>query len=114
MGSFERFNGRRSGQGKDVVILSHGFGTDQTAWTALRPWFDQRFDVISFDLAGCGPNGADTYDFDRHGAMFGYADDLLDIVDELDLHRFTYVGHSMSGMIGRLPRLHARTCSNAW
>jgi len=31
LGSFERFNGRRSGQGKDVVILSHGFGTDQTA-----------------------------------------------------------------------------------
>lgn len=100
MGSFERFNGRRGGQGNEVVILSHGFGTDQTAWTALRPWFDQRFDVVTFDLAGCGPNGADTYDVDRHGTMFGYADDLLDIVDELDLHRFTYVGHSMSGMIG--------------
>lgn len=100
MGSFERFNGRRSGQGNEVVILSHGFGTDQTAWTALRPWFEQRFQVISFDLAGCGPGGADTYDVERHGTLFGYADDLLDIVDELGLHRVTYVGHSMSGMIG--------------
>lgn len=102
MGSFERFNGRRSGQGKPIAVLSHGFGTDQTAWTTLRPWFEARFDVISFDLAGCGPKGADTYDFDRHGALFGYADDLLDLLDECDVEHCTYVGHSMSGMIGTL------------
>lgn len=98
--SFERFNGRRSGAGKDVAILSHGFGTDQTAWNALRPWCEARFDVISFDLAGCGPHGAQTYDFERHGALFGYADDLIDILDELDVRDCTYIGHSMSGMIG--------------
>ncbi|MEN4953809.1 alpha/beta hydrolase [Stenotrophomonas sp. TWI819] len=98
--SFERFNGRRSGAGKSVAILSHGFGTDQTAWNTLRPWFEARFDVISFDLAGCGPKGAQTYDFERHGSLFGYADDLLDILDELDVHNCTYIGHSMSGMIG--------------
>lgn len=100
MNSFEKFNGRRSGTGKDVVILSHGFGTDQNAWNALRPWFEQRFDVISFDLAGCGPAGAETYDFQRHGSLFGYADDLLEIMDELEVHNCTYIGHSMSGMIG--------------
>ena len=98
--SFERFNGRRSGAGKAVAILSHGFGTDQTAWNALRPWFEARFDVISFDLAGCGPHGAQTYDFERHGSLFGYADDLIDILDELDVRDCTYIGHSMSGMIG--------------
>lgn len=98
--SFERFNGRRSGTGKQVAILSHGFGTDQTAWSALRPWFEARYDVISFDLAGCGPGGAVTYDFDRHGSLFGYADDLLDIMDDLALRDCVYVSHSMSGMIG--------------
>ena len=98
--SFERFNGRRSGKGSQVAILAHGFGTDQTAWSALRPWFEERYDVVSFDLAGCGPNGADTYDFDRHGSLFGYADDLLEIVDDLALRDCVYVGHSMSGMIG--------------
>ncbi|MGA6147920.1 alpha/beta fold hydrolase [Stenotrophomonas sp. NPDC077461] len=100
MNSFSSFNGRRSGNGKDVAILSHGFGTDQSAWTALRPWFEARYDVISFDLAGCGPLGADAYDTERHGSLFGYADDLLDIIDELDLCNCTYIGHSMSGMIG--------------
>lgn len=98
--SFERFNGRRSGAGKQVAILAHGFGTDQTAWSALRPWFEARYDVVSFDLAGCGPGGAETYDFDRHDALFGYADDLLDIMDDLALRDCIYIGHSMSGMIG--------------
>ena len=32
--------------------------------------------------AGCGPQGAQTYDFERHGSLFGYADDLIDILDE--------------------------------
>lgn len=100
MGTFEAHCGQRTGQKRHTVILSHGFGTDQTAWSALRPWFEARYDVISFDLAGCGPNGARTYDVDRHGSLFGYADDLLDIVDELGVERCTYIGHSMSGMIG--------------
>jgi len=100
--SFEQFNGRRSGVGKQVAVLSHGFGTDQTAWAALRPWFEERFDVVTFDLAGCGPQGAATYDFERHSSMFGYADDLIDILDELDVTRCTYIGHSMSGMIGTI------------
>lgn len=100
MDSFASLHGRRSGCGATPVILAHGFGTDQDAWAALRPWFDAHFDVISFDLAGCGPNGAHTYDFERHATMFGYSDDLIDLIDGLDISGCIYVGHSMSGMIG--------------
>jgi sigma-B regulation protein RsbQ len=100
VGWFEKLRGRRTGEGKPVLVLAHGFGTDQDAWTALRPWFEARFDVVSFDLAGCGPLGAESYDFERHGSMFGYADDLVELLDELGLQRCTYVGHSMSCMIG--------------
>lgn len=102
MKSFERFNGRRSGIGTRVAILSHGFGTDQNAWASLRPWFEDRFDLVTFDLAGCGPRGEDTYDFQQHGSMFGYADDLIDLLDDLEVSHCTYVGHSMSGMIGTI------------
>jgi len=97
---FETLRGRRTGTGNPTLVLSHGFGTDQDAWTSLRPWFEARFDVVSFDLAGCGPMGAESYDFERHGSMFGYADDLVELMDELGLQRCTYVGHSMSCMIG--------------
>ncbi|MFC4253936.1 alpha/beta fold hydrolase [Altererythrobacter xixiisoli] len=97
---FRKLSGRRSGLGRQVAVLAHGFGTDQSAWSSLRPWFDARYDVISFDLAGCGARGAETYDFDRHGTIFGYADDLIDLIDEIDTQNIVYVGHSMSGMIG--------------
>ncbi|EJL22584.1 alpha/beta fold hydrolase [Novosphingobium sp. AP12] len=100
MSCFAKLHGRRSGTGQTAAILSHGFGTDQDAWSALRPWFEERFDVISFDLPGCGPGGAESYDFDRHGSMFGYADDLIELIDELGLQDTIFVGHSMSGMIG--------------
>ncbi|KQM18987.1 alpha/beta hydrolase [Novosphingobium sp. Leaf2] len=100
MSCFAKLHGRRSGAGPTVAILSHGFGTDQDAWSALRPWFEDRFDLISFDLAGCGPAGADSYDFNRHGSMFGYADDLIEIIDELGVQSCVYIGHSMSSMIG--------------
>lgn len=66
------------------------------------PWLESRFDVVSFDLAGSGSDGGDTYDFERHSSMFGYADDLIEIMDELNLSDCTYIGHSMSGMIGAL------------
>lgn len=100
MGVFAKHEGRRSGAGRQTVVLSHGFGTDQDAWTALRPWFEARYDVVSFNLAGCGPDGAATYDFDGHGSLFGYADDLIALLDELGVRHCIYVGHSMSGMIG--------------
>ena len=83
-----------------MVVLSHGFGTDQTAWGAIRPWLDERFRVISFDLAGSGPGGEASYDFRRHDTLFGFADDLLEVLAELDVERCIYISHSVSGMIG--------------
>jgi len=97
---FQALNGRITGQGSRTVILSHGFGTDQTAWDGIRPWLDARFRVVSFDLAGCGPLGASSYDPRKHDSLFGFADDLLDILDELEIEDCAYVSHSVSGMIG--------------
>jgi sigma-B regulation protein RsbQ len=97
---FAQLNGTITGAGGPVVVLSHGFGTDQTAWSAIRPWLDERFRVISFNLAGAGPGGEVSYDFRRHDTLFGFADDLLELLAELDVERCTFIGHSVSGMIG--------------
>lgn len=97
---FDLLHGRITGAGRDTLILSHGFGTDQTAWDGLRPWLEARFRVVSYDLAGSGPGGEAGYDPLRHASLFGFADDLVDIIDELSLERCVYVGHSVSSMIG--------------
>lgn len=97
---FEQLHGQISGAGSTTVLLGHGFGTDQTAWNAVRPWLEKHFRVISYDLAGAGPNGEANYEPRRYGSLFGYADDLLEICDELALENCIYVGHSVSCMIG--------------
>ncbi len=100
--NFEELHGRRSGGGKCKAVLSHGFGTNQDAWSALRPWFDERYDVYSFDLPGCGRGGDKTYDFERYDSLYGYADGLIDLLDQTGIDDCLYVGHSMSAMIGAI------------
>jgi sigma-B regulation protein RsbQ len=95
-----RLHGTISGTQGRTVILGHGFGTDQTAWNLVRPWLEARFRVVSFDMAGAGPDGAKNYNARRYGSLFAYADDLLDIIDELELENLIYIGHSVGCMIG--------------
>lgn len=103
MSRFGIQNGRRSGPaGRTVLVLSHGFGTDQAAWDQLTPWLARHFDVITYDLAGCGSAGVASYDDERHSSMFGYADDLIALLEEQDVRECIFIGHSMSGMIGAL------------
>lgn len=100
---FDRLHGRISGrtsQGETTVVLGHGFGCDQTAWAGLLPWFENRFRVVSFDFAGCGPEGEKNYEPQRHGSLFGHADDLLEILDEVEAGQCIYIGHSVGCMIG--------------
>lgn len=97
---FQKLHGRITGKGNVTVLLCHGFGTDQSAWDPVRGWLDERFRVVSFDLAGAGPDGEKNYDPRRYASLFGYADDLLEIIDELDIERCIFIGHSVGCMIG--------------
>ncbi|MYM92511.1 alpha/beta fold hydrolase [Duganella vulcania] len=109
----KRLQASWSGVGDRVLVLSHGFGSDQTSWDYIRPTLDPHFRVLSYSLAGCGDAGVSSYDAELHGTLFGYADDLLALIDELRLREVSYVGHSVSGMIGMIaaaarPELFAR------
>jgi sigma-B regulation protein RsbQ len=102
MNASERLQATWSGSGDRVVLLSHGFGSDQTAWDPIRPALDAHYRVLSYNLAGCGDDGARSYDPEVHGSLFGYADDLLALLAEQACQRVSYVGHSVSGMIGMI------------
>lgn len=84
------------------MLFVHGFGCDQSMWRYVTPHFEDRFRCITFDLAGSGSRGADTYDPDRHATLDGYARDVEEICSELDLQGAVFVGHSVSAMIGVL------------
>jgi len=96
-----RHNVTVSGCGKKLLVLGHGFGTDQRVWRRIRPWTDRHFRTVSFDAAGCGADGSG-YDGFRHGTLAGFAEDLLAILDALGAERCVYVGHEAGAMAGVL------------
>ncbi|WOL11892.1 putative strigolactone esterase DAD2 [Canna indica] len=95
-------NVRVVGGGDRVLVLSHGFGTDQSAWNRVLPFFQRDFRVVLYDLVCAGSVNPDHFDFRRYTTLDAYVDDLLAILDALHVDRCFFVGHSVSAMIGIL------------
>lgn len=90
-----------------IVVLGHGFGTDQTAWDQVVLGLKGRFRLVLFDLIGMTDESSDLYDHHRYATLHAYADDLLAILEAADIGACQYVGHSVSGMIGALAAIKA-------
>jgi sigma-B regulation protein RsbQ len=84
------------------MLFAHGFGCDQNMWRHVWPAFEDGHHVVLFDYVGFGNSDVRAYDRERYAGLDGYARDVLDICRELDLHDVTFVGHSVSAMIGVL------------
>jgi sigma-B regulation protein RsbQ len=89
------------------MVFAHGFGCDQTMWRFMTPAFEDRFRTIAFDLVGSGGSDLSAYDRDKYASLHGYADDLLEILDEFASGPVVFVGHSVSTMIGLLASIKA-------
>lgn len=96
-------NVRVVGDGDQVVVLGHGFGSDQSMWKYIvPPLLNNDMKVVLYDIMGAGTTDFDDFSFNRHSSLHAYADDLLAILDELEIESCVYVGHSVSAMIGCL------------
>ncbi|HEX2154766.1 MAG TPA: alpha/beta hydrolase, partial [Acidimicrobiia bacterium] len=84
------------------LIFAHGFGCDQNMWRLVVPAFEDRYRIVLFDYVGAGKSDLDAYDGDRYGTLEGYARDVTEICEQLDLSDAVFVGHSVSSMIGIL------------
>ena len=107
MSVVSRNNVRVSGDGPATLVFAHGFGCDQNMWRLLRPSFETRFRVVLFDLVGSGMSDLAAYDRVKYDSLQGYADDVLEIVDEAAAGPVIFVGHSVSAMIGLLAGIKA-------
>jgi sigma-B regulation protein RsbQ len=85
-----------------TVLLAHGFGCDQNLWRRVVERIAPRFRVILFDHVGSGAADPDAWDEHRYASLQAYADDILDIVRELNLRDVVFVGHSVAAMMGVL------------
>jgi sigma-B regulation protein RsbQ len=90
------------GRGPRTLLFAHGFGCDQSMWRHVAPYFAERHRVVLFDHVGSGRSDLRAYDFHKYARLHGYAEDVLAICRELELTDVTFVGHSVSSMIGVL------------
>jgi sigma-B regulation protein RsbQ len=84
------------------MLFAHGFGCDQNMWRFVWPAFADRYRIVLFDHVGHGGSDASAFDEHRYGSLEGYAGDVLEICEALDLADVIFVGHSVSAMIGVL------------
>ncbi|MFI5733632.1 alpha/beta fold hydrolase [Kribbella sp. NPDC051587] len=84
------------------VVLAHGFGCDQNMWRLTVPALAPDYRVVLFDYVGSGRSRLSAFDPSRYSALGGYADDVVEVAEALDLTEAVFVGHSVSAMIGVL------------
>jgi sigma-B regulation protein RsbQ len=84
------------------MMFAHGFGCDQNMWRFVVPGFQDRYRIVLFDYVGAGASDLSAYDPERYGRLDGYAGDVVDICEALDLTDVVFVGHSVSAMVGVL------------
>lgn len=105
MNVLERNNVKVSGQGPQTLVFAHGFGCDQAMWRMVAPAFERDYQVVLFDYVGAGQSDLDAYDPERYASLAGYAQDVVEVCEALDLHKAILVGHSVSSMICLLAAL---------
>jgi non-heme chloroperoxidase len=110
------------------IVFSHGWPLSSDDWdTQLLFFLAQGFRVVAHDRRGHGRSTqvADGHDMDH------YADDLAEVIEELDLHDAVLVGHSTGGgevtryigrhgtsrlskavLVGAIPPLMLKTAAN--
>jgi len=98
----KRNNVTIKGDGKQVMLFAHGFGCDQNMWRFVTPAFEKNYKIVLFDYVGSGKSDISAYNVERYSNLHGYAQDLLEICQALQLEEIIFVGHSVSAMIGLL------------
>ncbi len=102
-----RNNVKVLGTGNQTIVFAHGFGCDQDMWRYIVPSFIDNYQIVLFDYVGSGDSQIKYYDSRKYSDLQGYAQDVLDIMEALDLRNTIFVGHSVSSMIGMLASIRS-------
>ncbi|ENO15776.2 alpha/beta hydrolase [Marinobacter nanhaiticus D15-8W] len=86
-------------------MLAHGFGCDQRMWRDITRGLSDRYTLVLFDYVGSGRSQLSAFKKSRYRTLEGYARDVNEICQVLELADVTFVGHSVSGTIGLLASL---------
>jgi sigma-B regulation protein RsbQ len=100
MSVLKRNNVVVGGNGDTAMMFAHGFGCDQNMWRYIYPAFQNNYKTVLFDHVGAGNSDLSAYSFQKYDKLEGYAEDIVEIVNELNIREGIFVGHSVSGIMG--------------
>ncbi|MBF8456148.1 alpha/beta hydrolase [Kaistella sp. G5-32] len=107
MNAIQRNNVTIKGKGTQVMLFAHGFGCDQNMWRFVTPAFEEDYRVILFDHVGAGNSDLSAYSSDKYSQLEGYAADIVNICEEMELNEVIFVGHSVSSLMGMIASLQS-------
>ncbi len=88
-------NFERKGNGKETLVLLHGFMENLTIWTDLEPHLSDHFSLLKIDLPGHGRSeilaGVQTMEL--------MAEEVKKVIDHEHLEKIHLLGHSMGGYV---------------
>jgi 3-oxoadipate enol-lactonase len=86
-----------------VVVLSSSLGTTEELWERQVPHLGERFRVLTYDHPGHGSSALPS----QPCTVEGFAQDLLDLLDDLAIERASICGVSLGGMVAMALALRA-------
>ncbi|MEX1215661.1 alpha/beta fold hydrolase [Saccharospirillum sp.] len=98
----QRNNVKVFGSGERTLMFAHGFGCDQTMWRYVTDSLQRDHTIITFDYVGSGHSDLSAFSTHRYATLEGYATDITEILDALELDNVILVGHSVSSVIGMI------------
>ncbi|MBC7652958.1 MAG: alpha/beta hydrolase, partial [Oligoflexus sp.] len=107
MNAIQRNNVSIKGIGTRVMLFAHGFGCDQNMWRFITPAFEEDYKVVLFDHVGAGNSDLSAYSSKKYSQLEGYAADIVEICEEMELKDVIFVGHSVGSIIGMIASLQA-------
>jgi pimeloyl-ACP methyl ester carboxylesterase len=84
------------GKGEQTIILVHGLASNAGFWRYNIPELSKNYRVIAIDLPGYGKSQKGDYAY----SISFYAEQIKNLIEELNLKNVVLVGHSMGGQIG--------------
>lgn len=100
MDVIERNNVIVKGAGANVMMFAHGFGCDQNMWRFVYPAFEAEYKIVLFDHVGAGSSDLSAYSYKKYDNLDGYAHDIIEIANVLEVKDMVFVGHSVSAIMG--------------
>lgn len=88
-------NFERKGNGKETLVLLHGFMENLTIWNDLEPYLSDHFSLLKIDLPGHGRSEI----LAEVQTMELMAEEVKKVLDHEHLEKVHLLGHSMGGYV---------------